>query len=244
MVGIGAQLHAARARWALTLREVEERSSLIAQQWGNPSFKISASWLDRVERENRELSAAKLIVLAFIYGLTTDQMLALCQGPSDSPVQLEQISSPNSTQLLLQGPLEQHARFWLPDTLVTDQPPENTLLIPSNQTTLPSHYRRGIIGRRDRTMEPMIQPGSIVLIDIQKRAIAGRKDWNNEFDRPIYFLFTRVGYVCGFCEIDKQAEWLTLVPHNLSSATNHRWPSRQEIEVVGMVAGVFSRRVA
>jgi transcriptional regulator with XRE-family HTH domain len=122
MEGIGAQLHAARARWNLTLREVEERSSLLAQQWGNPSFKISASWLDRVERENRELSAAKLIVLAYVYGLTTDQMLALCQGPSQSPAQLEQISSPNSTPLLLQGPLEQHARLWLPDTLVTDQP--------------------------------------------------------------------------------------------------------------------------
>jgi transcriptional regulator with XRE-family HTH domain len=244
MEGIGAQLHAARTRWGLTLREVEERSNLLAQQWGNPSFKISASWLDRVERENRELSAAKLIVLAYVYGLTTDQMLALCQGPNQSSAQLEQISSPNSTQLLLQGPLEQHARLWLPDTLVTDQPPEDTLLLPSDQTTLPSHYRRGVIGRRDRTMEPMIRPGSIVLIDIQKRAIAGRKDWNNEFDRPIYFLFTRTGYVCGFCEIDKKTEWLTLVPHNLSYETNKRWKYRKEIEVVGMVAGVFSRRVA
>jgi transcriptional regulator with XRE-family HTH domain len=244
MEGIGAQLHAARARWGLTLREVEERSNLLAQQWGNPAFKISASWLDRVERENRELSAAKLIVLAYIYGLTTDQMLALCQGPSESLAQLEQISGPNTTHLLLQGPLEQHARLWLPDTLVTDRPPEDTLLLPSDQLTLPGHYRRGVIGRRDRTMEPMIRPGSIVLIDIQKRAIAGRKDWNNEFDRPIYFLFTRNGYVCGFCEIDKKAEWLTLVPHNLSYETNKRWKFRKEIEVIGMVAGVFTRRVA
>jgi hypothetical protein len=121
-------------------------------------------------------------------------MLALCQGPCESPAQLEQISGPNTTHLLLQGPLEQHARLWLPDTLVTDRPPEDTLLLPSDQITLPSHYRRGVIGRRDRTMEPMIRPGSIVLIDIQKRAIAGRKEWNNEFDRPIYFLFTRAGY--------------------------------------------------
>jgi transcriptional regulator with XRE-family HTH domain len=244
MEGIGAQLHAARARWGLTLREVEEQSNLLAQRCGNPAFKISASWLDRVERENRELSAAKLIVLAYIYGLTPDQMLTLCQGPCESPGQLEQISGPNTTHLLLQGPLEQHARLWLPDTLVTDRPPEDTLLLPSDQITLPSHYRRGVIGRRDRTMEPMIRPGSIVLIDIQKRAIAGRKEWNNEFDRPIYFLFTRAGYVCGFCEIDKKGEWLTLVPHNLSYETNKRWKYRKEIEVVGMVAGVFTRRVA
>ena len=36
-------------------------------------------------------------------------------------------------------------------------------------------------------MEPMILAGSIVLIDTRKRAIAKRKDWVNEFDRPIYF---------------------------------------------------------
>ena len=67
MEGIGAKLRAARSRWQLTLREVEERSLKLAQQWGNPAYRISASWLDRVERENRGLSATKLIVLAVIY---------------------------------------------------------------------------------------------------------------------------------------------------------------------------------
>jgi transcriptional regulator with XRE-family HTH domain len=245
MNGIGVQLRAARQRAGLKLRQVEERSSQAAQQWGNTGYKISASWLDRVENENRGLSATKLIVLAYIYNLTNDQMLALCPGTTDSSAQLEHIASPNSTLLLVQGPLEEHARLWLPDSLLTDPGPEDTTLLQSNQGVLPVHLRRGVVGRNDRTMEPMILRGSIVLIDTQKRAIAGRKDWTNEFDRPIYFLFTRAGYHCGFCELDRQQEWLQLVPHQLSpEPKDKRWKYRKEVEIIGTVSGLFTRRVA
>ena len=78
MQGIGGQLRAARRSLGLSLRDVEDRTSQLAQQRGNAAFKVSSSWLDRIEREDRELSAAKLIVLAFVYNLTADQMLALC----------------------------------------------------------------------------------------------------------------------------------------------------------------------
>jgi len=248
MDGIGNQLRAARQRLGLTLREVEDRTAQLAQQWGNSAYRISASWLDRVERENRGLSATKLIVLAFIYNLTMEQMLALCPGVNESPAQLELVSSPNSTLLLAKGPLADHARLWLPDTLVTDPPPEDTMLLQSDQGVLPVHYRRGIVGRRDKTMEPMILAGSIVLIDTQKRAIAKRKDWTSEFDRPIYFLLTRACYYCGFCELDKNGEYLKLVPHALSPQTEddeeRRWKYRKQVEVIGTVAAVFTRRIA
>ena len=248
MDGIGTQLRATRQRLELTLREVEERTNQLAQQWGNSAYRISASWLDRVERENRGLSATKLIVLAFIYNLTMEQMLALCPGVNESPTKLEFVSRPNATLLLAEGPLADHAKVWLPDTLVTDPPPENTMLLQSDQGVLPVHYRRGIIGKRDRTMEPMILAGSIVLIDTQKRAIAKRKDWTNEFDRPIYFLLTRTSYLCGFCELDKQSEYLKLVPHALSTQIEdeeeRRWKYRQQVEVIGTVAAVFTRRIA
>jgi hypothetical protein len=90
----------------------------------------------------------------------------------------------------------------------------------------------------------MIPAGSFVLIDTRKRAIASRKEWNHEFDRPIYFLLTRTGYVSGFCELDRDSEWLTLVPHALSHETSKRWRYRKEIEVIGTVAAVCMRRVA
>ena len=244
MEGIGAKLRAARVQWKLTLREVEDRSVRLAEEWGNPSYRISASWLDRVEREDRALSATKLIVLAVVYGLTAAQLLELCSPAGANPEQLEQSSSPNATLLLADGPLEDHAKVWLPDKIVTDPPPDATTLLPPEQGVLPTHYRRGIIGKRDRSLEPMIRAGSIVLIDTQKRAIASRREWTHEFDRPIYFLLTRTGYVSGFCELDKDSEWLTLVPHPLSYETSKRWRYRKEIEVIGTVAAVFMRRVA
>jgi transcriptional regulator with XRE-family HTH domain len=244
MAGIGSKLRESRLKLQLTLREVEERSSRLAQHWENPAYKISASWLDRVEREDRGLSATKLIVLAVIYGLTAEEMIALCPVSARSPHSLDSVEAPNVTLLLAQGPLEQHARHWLPDSLLTDPVPETTTLLPSEKGSLPGHYRRGVIGQRDRILEPMVRAGSIVLIDTQKRAIAGRKGWTHEFDRPIYFLITRTGYVSGFCELDKESEWLTLVPHPLSYETSKRWRFRKEIEVVGTVAAVFSRRIA
>ncbi len=229
MEGIGIQLRAARQRLGLTLRIVEDRSNQLSQQWGNSAYRISASWLDRVERQNRGLSATKLIVLAFIYNLTMEQMLALCPGVNESPAQLELVSSPNATLLLARGPLADHAKVWLPDTLVTDPPPEDTTLLRSDQGVLPMHYRRGIIGKRDKAMEPMIRAGSIVLIDTQRRAIAKRKDWTNEFDRPIYFLLTRKAYLCGFCELDRNGEFLTLVPPRPVTPDGRR--SRKTLDV-------------
>jgi hypothetical protein len=131
---IGGKLREARVKWRLTLREVEERSSRLAQEWGNPAYKISASWLDRVEREDRGLSATKLIVLAVIYGLTAEQMIALCPASSTPPShQLESVSAPNATLLLSQGPLEDHARNWLPDSFVVDTPPDAPTLLPPMQ---------------------------------------------------------------------------------------------------------------
>ena len=243
MGGIGNKLRGARLQWQLTLREVEERSSQLATQWQNSSYRISASWLDRVEREDRGLSATKLIVLAVIYGLTAEQMIALCPASDTGPGHaLSQVSAPNATLLLSPGPLEQHAKHWLPDDFLTDPSPDTTTLLPSAQGMLPSHYRRGVIGQRDRMLEPMIRGGSIVLIDTLKRAIASRREWTHEFDRPIYFLFTRTGYASGFCELDKDSEWLTLVPHPLSYESSKRWRYKKEIEVVGTVAGVLMRR--
>ena len=152
------------------------------------------------------------------------------------------MSVPNAT-LLAEGSLEEYAKVWLPDHLVTDVPPELTALLPPENGLVPNHYLRGIIGRQDRTLEPMIRAGSIVLIDTRKKSIASRREWNHEFDRPIYFLLTRDGYVSGFCELDRDTDWLTVIPHALSFESNRRWRYKKEIEVVGTVVAAVVRRV-
>lgn len=240
MEGVGSRLRSIRQKWGFTLREVEERSLRISGQWGNPCYRISASWLDRIEREDRVLSGAKLIVLAVIYSLPPEELLALYTEGIQYAAQIDQFSGPNTTLLLTRGPLEEHARLLIPDRIMSEPIPEETMLLPP-EDYLPSHYRRGIIGRQDKTLEPMVKAGTLVLIDTQRRSIAHRREWTNEYDRPIYFLYGRSGYLCGWCDLDRSTDWLTLVPHYASYAPARRWKYRAEVEVIGRVAALLQR---
>ena len=241
MAGIGARLRTIRRQWQLSLREVEQRSLRFAQERGNQSYQVSASWLDRLEREEHELTVNKLIALADIYNVPTEQLLR-SMYPAEGPAQLlRPLSSPNATILLTEGPLEEQARYLLPDRPVPELVPDKTTLLALENTQELTPYRRGMIGKRDLTLDPMIPAGSIVHIDTQKRAICTRRDWTHEFQRPIYFLMTRESYVCGWCELDKNSEWLTLIPHPLSPASSRRWKYRTEIENMGRVIVVAIR---
>ena len=242
--GIGLLLRTIRQQWRLSLREVEKRSFHFAQEMGNQSYQVSASWLNRLEREEHDLSVNKLIVLASIYNLTPEELLRSLYPVDPRPVLPSQLSSPNATILLTEVPLREQARYLLPDAPLPDQPPDETTLLAAENGLLRWPYRRGIIGKRDLTLDPMIPPGSFVLIDSQKRAISLRRDWTNEFKRPIYFLMTRESYVCGWCELDQASEWLTLMPHPLSSVSSRRWRYRKEIENIGRVSGVVAIRSA
>jgi hypothetical protein len=232
-----------RQQWQLSLREVEERSLRLAREWGNQSYRISAGWLQRLERGKHEITVNKLIVLAAIYNVSPEQLLRsihTIHPESPQPI-LRQLSSPNATMLLTEGPLEEQAKYMLADELGVDQLPDETSLLAPDGGLLQPPYRRGIIGKGDRTLEPMIPAGSIVHIDTQRRALSLRKDWTHEFQRPVYFLMTRDAYVCGWCELDKNSEWLTLIPHPLSPASSQRWKYRTEIENLGRVVAVAIR---
>lgn len=239
--GVGRMLRTIRQQCQLSLREVEERSLRFAQERGNQAYQISASWLDRLEREEHELTLNKMIVLAGIYNLPTEQLLRSIDPRESEPLLLRQLSGPNATKLLTEGKLEQQARHLLPDTLGPDPPPDESTLLSLENGLLPAPYRRGIIGIRDHTLSPMIPAGSMVQIDTEDRVISSPEDWTHEFRRPIYFLVTREGYVCGWCELDRNAEWLTLIPHPLSSVSSRRWRYRKEIENMGRVVAVAIR---
>ena len=242
MEGIGARLLMIRRQWQLSLREVEKRCLSLAQEKGNQSYQVSASWLHRLEREEHELTVSKLMALAEIYNVSPGQLLD-CIDPGSG-------LAPRQLSPLAEGSLEAQAGYLGSDTLLPAKPPgnETSLLAPETGQS-PGPYKRGIIGKRDLTLHPMIPAGSIVQIDTQKRTISTRRNWPSEFRRPIHFLMTRDGYVCGWCELDKNSDWLTLVPHLLSPAPSRRWRYRTEIENIGrvvtvaipLVSGLFPR---
>jgi transcriptional regulator with XRE-family HTH domain len=235
MEGIGARLLTIRRQWQLSLREVEKRSLCLAQEKGNQSYQVSASWLHRLEREEHELSVSKLVALAEIYNVSPGQLLRCIDPGSGKNLIPRQLSPENSSMIPGEGSLEAQANL-VSDKPVPGEPPDNgTRLLAAENGQSTSPYRLGIIGKHDLTLHPMIPGGSIVQIDTRKRAISTRRNWTHEFRRPIYFLMTGDGYVCGWCELDENSDWLTLIPHSLSPAPSRRWRYRTEIESIGRV---------
>ncbi|HYM00504.1 MAG TPA: sigma-70 family RNA polymerase sigma factor, partial [Blastocatellia bacterium] len=93
----------------------------------------------------------------------------------------------------------------------------------------------GYIGLEDYTLFPLIRPGSLVQIDSSQQKIASER-WKTEFDRPIYFVELRDGYVCSWCQIDRGQ--LIVIPHPHSHQDVRRFDYPSQAEIVGRVTGV------
>jgi hypothetical protein len=103
---------------------------------------------------------------------------------------------------------------------------------------------RELMGARDRTMSPLIPPGTFVQIDPKQNHV--RKSWGakkgltqSPYARPIYFLDIRSGYAFGWCQIENGV--LTLIPHPDSGKPTRTFRYPNEVEVVGLVTGIAMR---
>jgi type IV secretory pathway VirB2 component (pilin) len=110
----------------------------------------------------------------------------------------------------------------------------------SKKTLAGNCLRRGHGHRRgeDFTLFPLVRPGSFVEIDSgQTRVEHG--GWNNEFDRPIYFVELRDSYVCSWCEPREGKLLLIPYPQSRSQVREVRFP--RDSEIVGRVTAVSMR---
>jgi hypothetical protein len=101
-----------------------------------------------------------------------------------------------------------------------------------------SHHRYGCIGLRDRRMEPILRPGSLVLVDVSVRRLEKSK-WSNEYDRPMYFVELHDGYRCGW--FHQEGATLAMHPHPLSRCMPESWKTPDDAEIVGRVVGMVTR---
>jgi len=98
----------------------------------------------------------------------------------------------------------------------------------------------GYVGTSDRTMFPIIRPGSIVQIDQNQRKVVSM-NWDDEDDRPIFFLELRGRYICSWCQMEDG--YLSAVPHPKSKYRVRRFAYPREADIVGRVIGVTMRLV-
>lgn len=248
----GRFLKDVREKLNLCMREVQEISATIAATENNQEFHVSMARLAQIENENSMPSVFKLFTLSIIYGIgfldllrrygvdpdRTNYYRNLLQLDVTHPISTEVFSDDTTVTL----PVRLDPSFTWETTQLINRAVAlwgeipAALLLAAN----PRRHMYGYIGLADFTMYPLLRPGSLIMIDDQRRRVQ-RHGWRNEYERPIYFVELHDGYRCAWCQLEGSR--LTLLPHPMSSvvATSFRLP--QEAEVVGQIVGVAMRFV-
>ena len=247
----GNRLKRLRERLDLTLREVEARTRRLAEQKQNQDFFVSRGWLNNIENGIYTPSFFKLYALAAVYGVHWSGLFSLFGCNLRDFGRDQAMFAPRKTQLASHSPDAG-------DTIVVPMKSQENLQL--DRTNLLSRLAEiwgeipirliqhldlkngvyGFVGMGDRTLYPIIRPGSIVQIDQnQKRVVPVR--YENEHERPIYFIELRGEYICSWCEM--REGYLSAIPHPASKCEIRRFSHPQEAEIVGRVIGVTMRLV-
>ena len=243
----GIRLKRLRERLGLTLREVEAHSQRLANQKQNQDFFISRGWLNNIENGIYTPSIFKLYALGAIYHVHCSSIFSLFGCNLSDFGRDQAMFAPRKTQLASDSGDAS-------DTLVVPMKSRQDLRL--DQTNLLSRLGEiwgeipirliqhldlrngvyGFVGMSDRTMYPIIRPGSLVQIDQNQQKILPIK-WGNEHERPIYFIELRGEYICSWCEM--REGYLSAVPHPNSKCEVRRFSYPRDAEIVGRVVGVM-----
>jgi transcriptional regulator with XRE-family HTH domain len=245
----GIRLKQLRERLGLTLRKVEMLSQRLAKEKQNQDFFISRGWLNNVENGSYTPGIFKLYSLGAIYHTHWSNIFGFFGLHLSDFGRDQAMFAPPKTQLATDFPEAD-------DTVVV--PLRSSQALRLDRTNLLSKLVEiwgevpirllqhldlrngvyGLVGISDFTMYPIIRPGSIVQIDQNQRKVTSVK-WQNEHERPIYFIELRGEYICSWCEM--REGYLSAVPHPNSKCEVRRFSYPREAEIVGRVVGVTMR---
>ena len=244
----GQRLRALREALGYRMRDVELASNQIAQRFDSEEFAIPPSRLSDIETKGIVPSIFRLYSFAAIYrreyrellsfyGLELDGISADIRFGHPQKSHLSEALS-NVTQVRM--PTRLDPGFSLQKTTDLRRAIEQWGTVPMAYLELfaDDRYTYGYIGAEDFTMYPILPPGSFVQVDERKNK-ATEDAWRTEFERPIYFIETREGFVCSWCQV--QRENIVLQPHPLSPVPVRVLRHPQEAEIIGQVVGVAMR---
>lgn len=246
----GQQLRSLREALGYTMRDVAAGGLQVARRLGNEEFAIPPSRLSDIETKGVVPSIFRLYTLAVIYRCNYRELLSWF-GVDLNNFHADLISAtPNRSHLshVLDGvteariPVRLDPRFTLSKTTNIGRIIERWGVVPLTYLSAlaDDQYTYGYIGAEDFTMHPILPPGSFVQVDEAKnRVVEGV--WRSEFERPIYFVETRDGFVCSWCQVSRDR--ILLQSHPLSPVPVRTFKHPQEAEVIGQVVGVALRLV-
>lgn len=248
----GEKLKELRVRLGLTTRDVEDRSRQIADDRHNREFHVSHGWLTDIENGKFTPGIFKLFTLSAIYGCKFPELLSFFGIPISELSRYHSSLRVPRTHLLESGGDFESERVSLPVRFKSEFRLERTALLAQvveKWDQIPVGFLQhldlrksvyGYIGLEDYTLYPLIRPGSLVQIDASQRKLSVEK-WKTEYDRPIYFVELRNGYVCSWCQVDRGQ--LIVIPHPNSHQDVRRFDYPSQAEIVGRVTGVTMRIV-
>ena len=248
---VGLRLKRIRESLGLTLRQVQEQSRRLAEKKQNPDYFISRGWLNNIENGKYTPSACKQYSLGAIYNVHWSSIFSAFGCDTAEFSRDRAMFAPSKTQLDTRSPTSE-------DMVVV--PMKSNRQLKLDRTSLLARLGKiwgeipvrflqnmdlrngvyGFVGLEDRTMYPIIRPGSIVQIDQNQRKVLPMKS-SDEDSRPIFFLELRGEYICSWCQMENG--FLSAVPHPKSNCQVRRFAYPREAEIVGRVIGVTMRLV-
>lgn len=245
----GYKLRVLREALGCTMRDVENASLEIARRLRSEEFGIPPSRLSDIETKGVVPSVFRFYSLAAIYRRDYRELLSwygvdlndihLDVGAAHPPSSHVSSAFENIAQISI--PVRLDPGFNLQATMNFGRMIEKWGVVPLSYLSAfaaDDRYSYGYIGTEDFTMYPILPPGSFVQVDERKNK-ATEDAWRTEFERPIYFIETREGFVCSWCQV--QRENIVLQPHPLSPVPVRILRHPQEAEIIGQVVGVAMR---
>jgi transcriptional regulator with XRE-family HTH domain len=234
------------------MREVEEYSHHIGEAEKNEDYFISNTWLSQIENSESTPSIYKLYSLSVIYGVKFTDLLAYYGVELDNISKHQAELPARHTRLtdlaiydgerLMAFPVRFDPGFKLTVTTFIRPAIEKWGEVPIGllQHLNIRDLSYGFVGLTDRTLYPIVLPGSFVQIDTNYTTV-DEGPWQTELDRPIYFIELRDGYACSWCEFS--GKQLLLIPHPQSGYKIRSYLHPKEAEVVGRVTALAMRIV-
>ena len=248
VLSAGKKLREMREQIGLTLRDVEIASTALADVRGIEEFIINPSRLSDIETKGVVPSIYRLYVLSVIYRNDFSELLKLYGVDLSSTAADFSVCRPAKTHRLeimadrgaVTMPVRLDPGFDLRQTTNLGRMIENWGVVPLQylQELARRKYTYAYIGSEDLTMYPLILPGSFIQVDEERSRVEDGK-WRSEYERPVYFVETREGYLCCWCSVRKGE--IVLQSHPLSPVAPRILKHPQEAEVIGQVVGVAMR---
>jgi len=243
-VAAGQSLKLLRKRLNITVRDVQQASRRIADAKGDKRYRLSNGWLVQLENRASPPNFYHLFALSAIYRVPFRELGRLYGIDIDELEKYEAIANPQRTQLLTENsivdvPVESEIDDDI-TRLAPDLAPKFALPANRDRSNGHSNITYGLVGTSDLTMHPVIRPGSILEIDTRQNKLQ-TTPWNNEFQRPVYFVELREGYAFGWCQMEGNK--LLIIPHSSSPARLREFVYPREAEIVGRVIAYYTRCV-